>query len=135
MNLQNKTFREQKNIISKLKNIERIIVDQKIEDPIEEIKTIIIFSIIQYLSEGTFDFIQKILDNVINQETSGHKILADRNYSTRENINRIICFFENIYKEEGINSVFPYESFSSVTLTQFFKIDFEKLMLIAINAS
>ncbi len=133
INLQEKTFREQKNIILKIKNIESIFIYQEIEDSKRELETIIIFSIIQYLCEDKIDFIQKMLDSVIEQETFGNKIPREHNYSTRKNINRIISFFENIYKEAGIGSTFPYKNFSSINLTQFFKIDFKKLILIAIN--
>ena len=119
----------------KLKNIESVVVRQKIEDPKGEIKTIIIFSIIQYLSKESVDFIQKILDNIINQEISGNEIPRNHTYSTRKNINRIISFFENIYKEAGIDSIFPYKNFSSTSLNTFSKIDFKKLFNIAINTN
>ena len=135
INFQNKTFREQNNIISKLKNIENIIIYQKIEDPKGELKTIIIFSIIQYLCDETTDFIQKILNNVISQETSGNEITRDHNYSTRDNINKIICFFENVYKKEGIYSTFSHKDFSSTNLNTMSKIDFKKLFNVAINAN
>jgi ribosomal protein L35AE/L33A len=85
-----------------------------------------------YLSK-IIDYVHNLEDSVIEQETFGNKIPREHNYSTRKNINRIISFFENIYKEAGIGSTFPYKNFSSINLTQFFKIDFKKLILIAIN--
>jgi len=133
INLQNETFRKQKYIVSKLKKIENIIIDQKIEDPEGEVKTIIIFSIIQYFCENKNDLIKKILNNVIDQEISNNKTPRDNRQSTRDNLNKIMCFFENIYINEGIGSSFPYKNFSSTDLNKMFEIDFKKLFNFAIN--
>ncbi len=133
INLQNETFRKQKYIVSKLKKIENIIIDQKIEDPEGEVKTIIIFSIIQYFCKNKNDLIKKILNNVIDQEISNNKTPRDNRQSTRDNLNKIMCFFENIYINEGIGSSFPYKNFSSTDLNKMFEIDFKKLFNFAIN--
>ncbi len=134
-NLKNQTFRNQERVISILKNIEIIITNQKIEDPEDDVKVIIILSIIQYLCEENSDLMNKLLNNVVEQEISNNIIPREVRQFNRENLNKIISFFENVYKKEGIYSAFSHKDFSSTNLNTMSKIDFKKLFNVAINAN